>query len=208
MKKKKTPAKKAVTAKAPRIIENFFDGFKVRPEKYVWLDAKTLSPHPMNWKFHPEAQMTEIEKSFDEFGWLPSMLALFNGRTGHLIDAHGRRQAALKSGKPMPVAVIDVDEKTERRILATLDRVGELRDTDPGKLQELLASVLDKGGAMPAGYEPDALEKLRETFEPPAHLPPRLDEGFGEPEKNPLKEIYKPGAEVTCPHCEQTFKLS
>lgn len=207
MKKKKTPAKKSAATKAPRMIDNFFAGFKIRPEEYVWLDAKTLSPHPMNWKFHSEKQMTEIEKSFDEFGWLPSMLALFNSRTGNLIDAHGRRQAALKSGKPMPVAVINVDEEMERRILATLDRVGEMRDTDPGKLQELLGSILENTGSMPTGYEPDALDKLKESFTLPANLPPRLDEGYGTTEQSKPKDVYPVGAEITCPNCDEKFKL-
>ncbi len=197
-----------VNAAGPRILDKFFEGFKVKPEGYAWLDPKDMKPHPLNWKIHPEAQLTEIDKSLEEFGWLPSMLTLFNKRTGHVVDAHGRREASLKKGKPIPVAIIDVDEVTEKRILASLDKVGELRDTDNAALEKLLAEITEDTGTLPPGYENDALEQLQKALDIPNQLPPRLDEGFGsEPTQGQLSEIYKPGTEVTCPHCERTFNL-
>lgn len=166
-----------------------------------------MQPHPLNWKIHPDTQIAEIEKSLEEFGWLPSMLALFNRRTGRVVDAHGRREAALKSGKAIPVAIIDVDEQTERRILASLDKVGELRDTDNKALDQLLTAIMTDSGELPAGYDQDALDQLHHALSIPDTLPPRLDEGFGTPEQQNLKDVYKPGSEVMCPHCEKRFKL-
>lgn len=192
---------------APRIIENFFDGFKIKPLSYAWVDAKTMKPHPLNWKIHPKNQIAEIDKSLEEFGWLPSMLTLFNKRTGHVIDAHGRRESAIKNKKQVPVAIIDVDEETERRILASLDKVGELRDTDNAALEQLLASIMLDSGKLPAGYENDALEQLQKALQIPGQLPPRLDEGFGSGSSDKSRDVYEVGAEVTCPHCEKTFKL-
>ena len=105
------------------------------------LDPRTLVPHPGNWRLHPEIQATELAKSISEFGWLQTVL--WNRRTGRLIDGHLRVEHALRAGEAtVPAHVIDVDERTERRILATFDRVGELRERDESKLYELLTQVL------------------------------------------------------------------
>jgi len=204
---KPTPAKMKDAQQPPVCVgpekemsDGFMVGFKTKPIGYAWLDPKTMSPHPLNWKIHPEVQLRELEKSLDEFGWLPSMLALFNKRTGKVIDAHGRIEVALNSGQQVPAAIIDVDEETEKRILASMDRVGEMHDTDKLALAELLKSL---AGPMPAGYEPDALQQLLAALEIPNQLPPLLDEGIADS----FQSVYKPGAEVTCPHCEKMFKL-
>lgn len=174
----------------------FSGAFKIRTLGFAWIDPKTAKPHPLNPKIHGEGQMRELKRSMDEFGWIPSMLGLYNRRTGRVIDAHGRRQAAIESGAKMPVAIVDVDEKAERRILASLDRVGEMRDVNFEALEKLLADVQRDSGEMPPGYDAKTLDQLREALKIPGRLPPALD----------VSALSKLTKSVTCPKCGHEFK--
>lgn len=184
---------------------DFLKGFKIQPKGFRWMDPKAMEPHPLNWKIHPENQIGEIERSMDEFGWVPSMLGLFNERTGRVIDAHGRREACIKMGRQMPVVVIDVDERTEGRLLASLDKVGELRGTDAKALAELLKSF--DGAEMPAGYDSESLDQLLAALAIPSQLPPLLDADSMSSPDGDSREVYEVGEEVACPKCGHEFKL-
>jgi DNA modification methylase len=123
-----------------------------------YLDPKTLRPNPRNWRKHPERQQEALRASIEEFGWLA--VPIFNRRTGRLIDGHARAHLAARAGdEAIPVRVIDVDEPTERRILAAFDRIGELREVDDALLASLLRECSDEG-PMPPGWDEDDLSKL------------------------------------------------
>jgi len=124
-----------------------------------WLDPATLEPHPENPKVHGGRQQEELAASLQEFGWLRA--PIWNRRTGRLVDGHARREEALRARVPrIPVRVIDVDEDTERRILASFDRVGELRSYDERAVRELLeVCQMDDARPLP-GWSQDELNDL------------------------------------------------
>jgi DNA modification methylase len=73
-----------------------------------------------------------------EIGWAGA--AVFNERTGHLIDGHLRKDVARK-GERMPVLVGSWSEEEEAKILLTYDPVASMAVADKDALDALLASV-------------------------------------------------------------------
>lgn len=102
-----------------------------------YLSPNDLLDHPLNWGAHSEKQKTALAASMGEFGWLKPLLV--NKRTGRLIDGHARAAHARALGvESVPCRVVDVDEETERRMLLTVDRVGEMRTRNDDALMALL----------------------------------------------------------------------
>jgi len=132
-----------------------------------WLDPARLIPHPLNYKRHTARQKAELGKSLHDFGWLAA--PIWNRRTGHLLDGHERREEALTRGwTPIPVRVVDVDARVERRMLASFDRIGELRERDDRLLARLLREVTGEDEPPPPGYDATEVEALLELLAPPA----------------------------------------
>lgn len=101
-----------------------------------WLNPETLKPNPMNWRTHPERQKKVLDAVLSEVGW--AGVALFNKRTGHLIDGHARREWAIENKTEMPVLVGEWEEKDEKKILATLDPIAAMAEQTNETLLELL----------------------------------------------------------------------
>lgn len=109
-------------------------------KELVWVDPRTLSPNPLNWKTHPESQRASLRSSLKTNGWAGALL--FNETTGKLLDGHGRRDEAIRLGlESVPVLVGEWDEESERRILQSLDTIGSMYSTDTEKLSSLNALV-------------------------------------------------------------------
>lgn len=104
-----------------------------------WLDPKTLKENPLNYRLHPANQKRILQQSLDKAGWAGA--ALFNSRTGRLIDGHLRREEAMKRDQLLPVLVGDWSEEQERAILAVLDPITGLADIDAIMFQELAGKV-------------------------------------------------------------------
>lgn len=105
-----------------------------------WVDPSTLTPNPRNWRRHPTTQRDALAGVLDDVGWAGA--ALFNRRTGRLIDGHLRLDVALQRGDDaMPVLVGEWDDAQEAEILATLDPIAALADTDGAALTDLLRDV-------------------------------------------------------------------
>lgn len=132
-------------------------------------DPATLSPHPDNPKNHPTAQREAFASLFEEVGWAGALL--LNRRTNHLLDGHLRQEEALERGLPwVPVISIDVDEETERKILALKDPVGALFETKHDAFERLRDSISTRS---------DVLRKLLEQKDVSE------DEPSAEPEQYP-----------------------
>lgn len=110
-----------------------------------------LLANPMNWRTHPGFQQNALSAVLDDVGIVQNIIV--NRRTGHLVDGHLRVMLAMRSEQAMiPVVYVDLDEAEEAKILATLDPIGALAQTDQEILDGLLAGV--NGSSNPA------LEKL------------------------------------------------
>jgi DNA modification methylase len=105
-----------------------------------WIDPKTLTPNPKNWRRHPEHQRDALADVLGEVGWAGA--ALYNEQTGKLVDGHLRLDVALRRGdEAIPVLVGSWDEADEAKILATLDPIAALATADAAALDSLLREV-------------------------------------------------------------------
>lgn len=159
------------------------DGFTIR-----YLDPRDLTAHPANFRRHPDAQRAALGESLAEHGWLAA--PIWNETTGHLLDGHARVELALSTEERLiPVRVLCVSEAQEKRILASFDRIGELRERDDEALAALLQELAAEG-SLPAGWSEGDLEALLGEFEPGT-----------EEEQGRLDHRQT----VTCPECGHVF---
>lgn len=108
-----------------------------------------LVANPANWRLHPKAQQRALGGALTEVGWVAQCLV--NVRTGHLVDGHLRVELAIERGEPsVPVTYVDLSEAEERIVLASLDPLGAMADTDAAKLEELLRDLAPADSALAA----------------------------------------------------------
>lgn len=102
--------------------------------------ASDLRPNPKNWRTHPKSQQDALRGVLAEVGLADACLAreLPDGSL-MLIDGHLRAET-LGDGE-VPVLVLDVNEDEADKLLATLDPLAAMADSDAAKLDELLRNV-------------------------------------------------------------------
>jgi ParB-like chromosome segregation protein Spo0J len=101
---------------------------------------RELVPNPHNWRTHPSVQRAALTGVLDEVGWVQRVI--INQRTGRVVDGHLRVELALKHREPeVPVLFVDLDEREEALVLATLDPVTALAEADREALAALLEDV-------------------------------------------------------------------
>jgi hypothetical protein len=159
------------------------------PESTVqFLNPRELTPHPENWRRHPERQRRALAQSLAEHGWLAA--PILNRRTGHLLDGHARVEEAIqREAATIPVRVVDVPPEQERRILASFDPIGALAENDEAALGCLLADLRASDQGLPPGWEEEDLD-----------LPGRNGGGALPPEQFPEYDEAIP-CDYHCPKC-------
>jgi DNA modification methylase len=136
-----------------------------------------LVPNERNWRRHPVGQQKALAGALAEVGWVQQVVV--NKTTGRLVDGHLRVELALaRDEATVPVTYVELSEDEERIVLATLDPLAAMADTDTAKLAELLRDLAPADrdlGAMLAelgeryGIAPPGLTD-------PDHIPPVPDE--------------------------------
>jgi ParB-like chromosome segregation protein Spo0J len=122
------------------------------------MNPSTLNPNPLNPAVHSARQKDALATSIEEFGWLAA--PIYNATTKRLVDGHARVEEAKRRGEPsIPVRVIRVDEATEKRILASFNRIGNLVGYDDALLARLLQDCANEGD-IPIGWNEDELGDL------------------------------------------------
>jgi len=101
--------------------------------------AGDLIPNPLNWRKHPKAQADALRGVLSEIGYAGALLARETPDGLQLIDGHLR--AETTPDQEVPVLVLDVDEREAKKLLATVDPLGAMAETDDAMLAELLKDV-------------------------------------------------------------------
>ncbi len=111
-------------------------------------DPTQLLVNPGNWRTHPANQRAALRGSLDTVGWVQQVLV--NQRSGFVVDGHARVALAVTRGEPtVPVLYVDLDPDEEAIVLATLDPIGAMADSDGAKLEALLAGItVDDAGLL------------------------------------------------------------
>tara|TARA_R110000824_G_scaffold316205_1_gene503406 strand:- start:719 stop:1981 length:1263 start_codon:yes stop_codon:yes gene_type:complete len=109
----------------------------------VWVDPKSLDDNPLNWRKHPTRQKNAISASIKANGWSDTLT--YNETTGKLIDGHARKSIAIKEGiESVPVLIGSWTEEQEKHLLATLDPLAAMAETDAEALQSLTESLQEE----------------------------------------------------------------
>ena len=103
--------------------------------------ARELVPNPKNWRRHPARQAAALRSLLEEIGYADALLArvLSDGRL-MLIDGHLR--AETTPDQLVPVLVLDVDENESHKLLATLDPLAAMAETDKLAFKDLAGFVM------------------------------------------------------------------
>jgi len=108
--------------------------------------AAELIPNPKNWRTHPARQQDALRGILAEVGYADALLARETAAGLVLIDGHLRAETTPDA--IVPVLVLDVDEAEADKLLATLDPLAALAETDGTKLDGLLAEIKTQSAAL------------------------------------------------------------
>jgi ParB-like chromosome segregation protein Spo0J len=102
--------------------------------------ASRLRPSARNWRVHPRSQQDALRGVLAEVGYADALIAreLPDGSL-ELIDGHLR--AETTPDQEVPVLVLDVDQQEAAKLLALLDPLAGLAETNQDALAGLLAEV-------------------------------------------------------------------
>ena len=107
-------------------------------EGYESPDQLLANPH--NWRRHPKNQQDALEGMLRTVGWVQRIIV--NRTTGHIVDGHLRVEVALRrSEQSVPVLYVELTEAEEKIVLAAIDPIGGLAETDQGMLDDLLDGI-------------------------------------------------------------------
>jgi DNA modification methylase len=101
--------------------------------------AGDLIPNPLNWRKHPKAQQDALRGVLAEIGFAGALLARETEAGLQLIDGHLR--AETTPDQEVPVLILDVDESEAKKLLATVDPLAAMAETDDAMLASLLKDV-------------------------------------------------------------------
>lgn len=143
-----------------------------------------LLANPRNWRIHPKEQQDAVEAALGQVGWVKHVIV--NKTTGHVVDGHLRVGLALRRGEQeVPVAYVELTEDEERAVIATLDPLAALAESDDeayeALLGELNAPSEGNGQGLADGDLRAALDELsraqEELEKPPADRKPKTEDG-------------------------------
>src|SRR5690349_19902940 len=102
--------------------------------------AGDLVPNEKNWRRHPEHQRSALMGMLQEIGYSDALLVreLPDGKL-QTIDGHCR--ADLTPDVMVPVLVTDLNDQEAKKLLATLDPLAGMAETDGKALSALLAEI-------------------------------------------------------------------
>lgn len=126
----------------------------------VTLDS--LTPHPRNYRGHPDDQLAHIEQSLREHGQYRNIVV---ARDGTILAGHGVAEAARRVGLA-EVSVIRLpvgrDDPRALRLLAGDNETGRLAAVDDEALAGILRDIYERDveGLLGTGWDEDDLARL------------------------------------------------
>jgi hypothetical protein len=108
------------------------------------VQAADLLPNPKNWRRHPVGQANALRGALAEIGYADALIAYETPAGLMLIDGHLRAETTPDSS--VPVLVTDLTETEADKLLATLDPLSAMADTDQDALSALLEQTEIENG--------------------------------------------------------------
>jgi hypothetical protein len=101
--------------------------------------ASDLIPNPKNWRIHPAAQQEGLRTMLSKVGYTDAVIARETPDGLMLVDGHLRAETTPDA--EVPVLVTDLSEAEADEVLATLDPLASLAETDVSALKGLLDGI-------------------------------------------------------------------
>jgi hypothetical protein len=118
---------------------------------------ESLTPHPKNWRKHPQAQRDALAAVLSEVGWVEDIVV--NQNTGFIVNGHARVALATQNGEStVPVKYVDLTVAEEEKVLVTLDPLSAMAESEHTALEDLLALVKTDDEALTGMLEALAAE--------------------------------------------------
>ncbi len=135
--------------------------------------ASQLRPSPRNWRTHPDAQRDALRGVLAEVGYANALVAC-EAEDGplELIDGHLRAETTPEM--EVPVLVLDVTAEEAAKLLALLDPLAAMAETDGDRLRTLLGQVSTECAAVKTVFD-----QLAASAD--GGLPPVSDANVAEP---------------------------
>ena len=117
-------------------------GWKNRIVSHGTKPASEFQFNPLNYRRHPEEQREAVRQMLGLVGWVTEVIV--NKRTGNLIDGQARIKEALRQDEtqPIPFTEVDLTLAEEKAVLATLDSMTGMAETDQETIDQLLVDTL------------------------------------------------------------------
>jgi len=127
------------TKKAKKVVKKF-TSWRSKIVGHERVAPGDLLVNPLNFRKHPVAQKNALRDAINEIGFIRSVTV--NKRSGRIVDGHERVAQAIQTGQPViDVEYVDLNEKEEKKALATMDPISEMATTDKELLSLLLRDV-------------------------------------------------------------------
>lgn len=111
-----------------------------------------ITANPKNWRQHGKLQRDALLSVISDVGVVQSVV--IQASTGTLIDGHLRVALAEQHGETsVPAVWVDLDDAEADLILATLDPIGALAETNRDALADLLGDLGARDDALGAMLE-------------------------------------------------------
>lgn len=124
-------------------------------------EVSTLTPHPRNYRDHPDDQLEHLAASITEHGFYRNIVI---ARDGTILAGHGVVQAATqKLGlTTVPVIRLDVepDSPAALKVLAGDNEMARLAGIDDRALSEILRDLNEQDALLGTGYDDEKLALL------------------------------------------------
>jgi len=157
-------------------------------------DPRSLTPHPQNYRHHPEEQVAEIARNIRDLGLYRPVIVT---REGTILAGHGITLACIELGMAtIPVYVFGGSEAQARRLLVADNELPRLAEDDDRALADLLQEVSrDYGDLRGTGWDDEALKGLLAETTVPNFAPVGIEEQGRLDQKKP----------IICPKCGAEF---
>ena len=111
-----------------------------RVQELVYIKASDLRENPANWRRHPEQQKAAMSSAMGRVGIVAPLMGrkMPDGKI-ELLDGHMR--AEISGDAIVPVVLTDLDDDEAKEVLATLDPLTLMAETDSDALRELLGDM-------------------------------------------------------------------
>ena len=112
---------------------------RIRVQRLEMVRSGGLTEDPRNWRRHSEGQRTALSSMLDRHGWADAVIARETADGYVLVDGHLR--ADLDPEEVIPTLIVDLDAQEAGEVLATLDPLASMAETDHDALEALMKEI-------------------------------------------------------------------